>query len=371
MKAIVIILSTLLFTSTILAQNENHYIENALKDYIEGTSFNLPNRIENAFYEEANLYLDHKEKPLWIVPIAQYATWFKKGEQGQFNGRIGNILFIEKSKNIAIAKAEILIPKNNIRYVDLFLLKKINNQWKIISKAADSKPSNLQGDRILFIVSNAHYYGNSTLPTGNSYSEIVNAYDTFTKAGYTVDFVSPKGGAIPLAYINTSDELQKHYLYNTDFMYALKHTHKPSEIQPKQYKAVHYIGGGSAMFGVPENNEIQNISMQIYEEHNGIISSVCHGTAGIVHLKTKDGKYLVKGKTVNGYPDDFERKDAEYFKQFPFLIKKTIEERGGTFKFSPRNTVHVEVEGNLITGQNYLSSKHVALKIIQKLQNSN
>ena len=56
----------------------------------------------------------------------------------------------------------------------------------------------------------------------NSYSEIVNAYDTFKKAGYTVDFVSPKGGSIPLAYINTTDSLQKTYLYNADFMYALK-----------------------------------------------------------------------------------------------------------------------------------------------------
>lgn len=371
MKSIIIIISALLFSTSIAAQNEKQDIENTLKDYIEGTSYNLPDRIENAFYKDANLYLDHKDKPLWIVPIAQYSSWFKNKKKGEFNGRIGHILFIEQSKNVAIAKAEILIPKNNIRYIDLFLLKKINDQWKIISKAADSKPSNLQGNKILFIVSNAHYYGNSTLPTGNSYSEIVNAYDTFVNAGYTVDFVSPKGGAIPLAYINTSDDLQKQYLYDIDFMYALKNTLKPSHINPEDYKAVHYIGGGSAMFGVPENDEIQNISMQIYEKQNGIISSVCHGTAGIVHLKTKDGKYLVTGKTVNGYPDDYERKGAEYLKQFPFLIKKTIEERGGTFKFSPRNTIHVEVEGNLITGQNYLSSKHVALKIIEKLQTSN
>lgn len=371
MKPLFTGLAVLLLVTTTVAQNTKQDIERALTDYIQGTSYNLPNQIEKAFYKDANLYLDHKEKPLWIVPIAEYISWFKNGKQGEFNGRIGHILFVEHSKNIAVAKAEILIPNRNIRYVDLFLLKHINNQWQIISKAADSKASNLHGDKILFIVSNAHFYGDSELPTGNSYSEIVNAYDTFTNAGYSVDFVSPQGGAIPLAYINTSDALQKQYLYNTDFMYALEHTRKPSDITPEHYKAVHYIGGGSAMFGVPENKEIQDIVMQIYEEHNGIISSVCHGTAGIVHLKTKDGAYLVTGKTVNGYPDDFERTDAAYFKQFPFLIKKTIEDRGGTFKFSPRNTVHVEVEGNLITGQNYLSSKPVALAIIEKLQRSN
>ena len=63
--------------------------------------------------------------------------------------------------------------------------------------------------------------------------------------------------------------------------------------------------------------------MEIYEEHQGIISSVCHGTAGIVNLKLKNGNYLVKGKRVNGYPDDYENVNAPRFKEFPFLIKKT------------------------------------------------
>ncbi|MGK0413436.1 MAG: hypothetical protein ACJA1B_001639 [Polaribacter sp.] len=45
----------------------------------------------------------------------------------------------------------------------------------------------------------------------------------------------------------------------------------------------------------------------------------------------------------------YEKEGAEYFKQFPFLIQKTNEERGGVFEYSPRNSVHVEVQGNQIT----------------------
>lgn len=358
----------LFFANVTFSQNNESQIKIALMNYINGTSYNETKLIDQAFYPEANLYLTKDDNEPWIVPISEYTSWFKKAKKGQFNGRIGNILYIEDFNTIALAKAEILNPDKNITYIDMFLLKKIQNEWKIISKTADSEVSNLSGDRILFIVSNAHYYGDSELPTGNSYSEIVNAYDTFKKAGYIIDFVSPEGGSIPLAYINTTDSVQKAYLYNSDFMFSLKHTKKPDEINPEDYKAVHYIGGGSAMFGVPENTGIQKIVMTIYEEQEGIISSVCHGTAGIVHLKTKNGKYLVNGKTVNGYPDAFEREGAEYFKQFPFLITKTIEERGGTFTYSPRNSIHVEEDGNLITGQNYLSSKHVALRIIEKLE---
>ncbi|MFK8061441.1 MAG: type 1 glutamine amidotransferase domain-containing protein [Polaribacter sp.] len=236
---------------------------------------------------------------------------------------------------------------------------------------ASSKIDNPKQNSVLFIVSNAHFYGDTKLTTGNSFSEIVNAYNVFKNAGYRVDFMSPKGGAIPLAYINTSDEMSKKYLYDSAFMNALKSTKKPSEINASKYKAVQYIGGGSAMFGVPENKEIQKIAMDVYEKHNGIISSVCHGTAGIVNLKTSDGKYLVDGKRVSGYPDDYENKEKEYFKTFPFLIKRTIEERGGDFRFSERGKFTLEVDGRLVTGQNYQSSKPVSLKIIELINSKN
>jgi putative intracellular protease/amidase len=353
------------------SQSEQSLIENCIQNYIVGTSYNMPESISKAFYPEANLFLSHKEKPLWIVPASEYVTWFKKGNHGEFNGRIGKIISIEYFNDIAIAKAEILIPQRKQEFMDMFLLKKIQGEWKIISKSASSKTSNKSGKKILFIVSNAHYYGNSTIPTGNSFAEIVNAYDTFVNSGYTVDFVSPKGGDIPLAYINTSDSLQKKYLYNQDFMYAIGHTASPKEIDYKFYSAVHYIGGGSAMYDVPENLDIQRITMQVYEDNNGIISSVCHGTAGIVNLKTKNGKFLVEGKKVSGYPDSFEKKDGEYFKHFPFLIQKTIEERGGEFKFSKRNESYVEQDGRIVTGQNFQSSNGVALKIIELIEKSN
>lgn len=365
-------LSLLLALQAVLlfAQSEQATVQKTIENYLKGTSYNLPDSIAKAFYPEASLFLSHKDKPVWVVPATEYTQWFKKGTQGSFNGRLGRVISIEIYNDIAIAKAEILLPQKKQEFMDMFLLKKLQGEWKIISKSASSMPTNKSGKRILFMVSNAHFYGNSTISTGNSFSEIVNAYHTFVTEGYTVDFVSPEGGSIPLAYINTSDTLQKKYLYDPGFMYAMEHTQKPAEIDYRNYKAVHYIGGGSAMYEVPENKEIQQIALNVYEENTGIISSVCHGTAGIAHLKTKDGKYLVDGKRISGYPDIYEKQDGEYFKHFPFLIQKTIEERGGTFKFSGRNVSHVEADGRIITGQNYQSSSGVAKKIIQLIEDA-
>ena len=222
--------------------------------------------------------------------------------------------------------------------------------------------------KILFIVSNAHHYGDTKMNAANHFAEIVFPYDKLVKAGYQIDFVSPEGGAIPIGYIQTSTPVIKDYLYNKAFMQLLKQTKKPSDINPVDYQAVYYGGGGAAMFGVPENEAIQQIVMQVYEEQQGIVAAVCHGSAGLVNLKTKDGKYLVDGKKVNGFPDLFEDMDAAYYKTFPFSIEKKLAERGGDFQYSKEGWDRFAVvDGRLITGQDPSAAGLVAEKMIAQL----
>jgi len=233
------------------------------------------------------------------------------------------------------------------------------------------KSSVKEQNKILFVVSNQHTYGDTNLNTSNHFSEIVLPFDVFRKKGYKIDFVSPKGGAIPIGYLKTSDNIQKKYLYDADFMGLLKHTLHPKNINPKDYNAVYYVGGGAAMFGVPENKEIQLISRTIYE-NKGVVSAVCHGTAGIVNLQLSNGKFLYEGKQVNGFPDVFENKTDTYYKTFPFSIEKVIERNGGKFMYSKKGwDNHYVVDGRLVTGQDPSASISVAKKVVQLLENKN
>ncbi len=224
--------------------------------------------------------------------------------------------------------------------------------------------SEVSREKILFIVSNQHTYGTSSINTSNHFAEIVLAYDVLIKAGYEIDFVSPKGGAIPIGYLDTSDSIQKKYIYDFAFMDDLKHTKKPEEVQSSAYCAVYYGGGGAAMFGVPENKEIQTISQDIYNG-KGIVSAICHGTAGIVNLKNSDGTYIYESKRVNGFPDIFENKEARYYQEFPFSIEETIKARGGDFVYSEDGwDNYYIVDNRLITGQDPSAAASVAEQII-------
>lgn len=134
MKQLLLFISFLLLNNSVFAQSEISEIEATLLNYINGTSYNQSKLIEKAFYEDANLYLEKKDKSLWTVPAREYASWYNNKNEGKFTGRIGNILSIDNFEGIATAKAEIIIPTKGSRYIDLFLLKKIENKWKIISK---------------------------------------------------------------------------------------------------------------------------------------------------------------------------------------------------------------------------------------------
>jgi putative intracellular protease/amidase len=224
--------------------------------------------------------------------------------------------------------------------------------------------------KILIVTSNQHTYGDTSINASNHFSEIVLAYDVFVKNGYSVDIVSPKGGAIPIGYIATSDSIQKKYLYKSSFMNKLKTTYNPSQVRAQNYKAIYYSGGGSAMFGVAENVMIKDIAEQIYRA-NGIVSAICHGTAGIVNLKDENGNSLYRNRKLTGFPDLLERTDEEYYKTFPFSIEKTIRENKGLFIHSQTFGDNFFIrDGRFITGQDPSATKSVAMEVVKVLESN-
>lgn len=130
-----------LFTAIVSAQSEMEEIQKTLMNYINGSSYNDAKMIQSAFYEEADLFLSKKDQEIWLLSPKEYADLFQNRTKGEFNGREGKILTIDIANNIASAKAEIKIPSNNMVFIDIFLLKKLTEEWKIISKAATLMPT--------------------------------------------------------------------------------------------------------------------------------------------------------------------------------------------------------------------------------------
>lgn len=355
---------TMAATAPAAASAERDRITKTLTDYMDGTANGEPEKLKQAFHPDFKLYTVTEDNELLIRSGEQYIAEIKSGEKMK---RIGRIVSIDVENNAATAKVEILMPNFRL-YTDYFLLLKYAGSWKIVQKSYTWKAVSKQQNRILFVTSNQHTYGNTKISAANHFEEIVIAYDVFRKNGYAVDFVSPDGGAIPVGYVDTSNPTQKEHLYDASFMALLKNTLKPEQINASEYQAVYYSGGGAAMFGVAENKRIQNIAGTIYE-NGGVVSAICHGTAGIVNLKNPDGAFIFANKKVTGFPDIFEDTKAEYYKAFPFSIDKEVSKNGGNFVYSKKwGDNFFIVDGNIITGQDPTATASVAQEVIRNLQ---
>ncbi|GAA0721430.1 hypothetical protein GCM10009430_22690 [Aquimarina litoralis] len=122
--------------STYIKSSYDPAVVKALQKYMEGSSYNKKEMLLSAFADNAVLYLTNREGDFKRYTPIEYAGFFKNAEKGKFNGREAKILDVKVTKEIATAKVEIAGPNREWVYIDLFLLKKFKNDWKIISKTA-------------------------------------------------------------------------------------------------------------------------------------------------------------------------------------------------------------------------------------------
>lgn len=148
MKEILVSLLFSILFSYSFSQTERDKVEIPLNDYMVGTSYNYPDQIRRAFIDSATLYLDRRGE-VWITSPDKYAALFESRPKGEFSGRTSKLLSVEIFNNIAQAEIEVLIPSIEARFIDLILLKKIGEEWKIISKTATrySTASSSKGPR--------------------------------------------------------------------------------------------------------------------------------------------------------------------------------------------------------------------------------
>ncbi|HIX01641.1 MAG TPA: type 1 glutamine amidotransferase domain-containing protein [Candidatus Ligilactobacillus excrementigallinarum] len=157
------------------------------------------------------------------------------------------------------------------------------------------------------------------------------------------------------------------YYQNSSFMSRLGNTLAADSITPDDYNVIYFTGGHGVIWDFPDNEKLQSIAMSIYNQ-GGIVSSVCHGAAGILNLKTSDGKYLIDGKKVTGFSNS-EEKEVQLDHLVPYLTEDELVKRGASYEKSANNWESFAVaDGRLITGQNPASGKAVAQKVIETLK---
>ncbi|KQW93142.1 type 1 glutamine amidotransferase domain-containing protein [Acinetobacter guillouiae] len=239
------------------------------------------------------------------------------------------------------------------------------------SSKSISNPS-LSGSKgkILVVMTNHDKYPSRKDTTGLWVTELTHFYDVAHKAGYQMDFISPKGGAVPLDERSQKwiymDKQAHAYLADPAFMSRLNNTLQPSEVKASDYKAIYFTGGHGVMWDFPNNPELTALAEQIYRQ-GGVVSAVCHGVAGILSLKDEQGKALIANRKVTGFSNR-EESLSGMKKQVPFFLENQLKSKGAKYSqgFFPF-TSYAIVDDRIITGQNPQSPREVGEEVIKKL----
>ncbi|WP_108804207.1 type 1 glutamine amidotransferase domain-containing protein [Aquimarina sp. Aq107] len=222
--------------------------------------------------------------------------------------------------------------------------------------------------KILAIVTSTDVMGNTEKSTGYELTELSRAYYVFQANGFDVDIASPLGGEPPVV-IDAEDMGEFDYAFLNDSVaqHKVKHTIPVDKIDPDLYEAVFFAGGKGAMFDFPDNESIQAIVRNLYE-NDKVVGAVCHGPAALVNVTLNTGKHLLENKKVSGFTNAEELlliSDAKTI--FPFLLQDKLVDQGGVFNEGMMYLENISKDKNLITGQNPWSTWVLAESMIAEL----
>lgn len=225
-------------------------------------------------------------------------------------------------------------------------------------------------DKVLIVVTNSSRLGKKGKKTGLWLRELTDFYHEVKKR-YAVDIISTSADRVPIdprSLVGAVTHKQtRDYYMDDDFMVQLKKPLAPWQVNAGDYAAIYFTGGHGTMMDFPDNEELQALTREIYEQ-GGYVAAVCHGPSGLQNVRLSNGRLLISGHVVTGFSDR-EEKTMGMYKHIPFSLEQVLKERGGLYKkASVPMAACTVLSGRLITGQNPASARGVARKLLEQLE---
>ena len=219
---------------------------------------------------------------------------------------------------------------------------------------------------VVLVVSSAGRDSGRTRP-GFEMDELSQAWHIFRRNGFTVTIASPSGGAVQADRFDAAEASNAAFLADSSAMRALSDTRRTAGLQASRFDAVFVVGGKGAMFDLPADTALARLAGQMHDR-GAVVAAVCHGPAGLVRARAKDGRPLLAGRAVTGFTNEEESAfGKKWSSQFAFLLEDEIRGLGARWAEAPLMMPHVVADGRLITGQNPFSTTATVEAVVRAL----
>ena len=98
-----------------------------------------------------------------------------------------------------------------------------------------------------------------------------------------------------------------------------------------------------------------------------VVATICSGASALLGARNDDGSWPFVGKRITGFPIS-EKIDFGVAEAAPWLLESRLTEAGAAYTQVEKHKVHLEVDGNLVTGQNGASARETAAAVIETVR---
>jgi len=153
--------------------------------------------------------------------------------------------------------------------------------------------------KVLMVLTSHDQLGNTGRKTGFWLEELAAPYYVFKDAGAQITLASPKGGRPPLDPKSNEPSFQtditRRFEQDADANAQLGRTVRLDSVKQEGYDTVFYPGGHGPMWDLADDKSSVKL-LESFLAAGKTFAAVCHSTGALRHVKTPEGKLLVRAR---------------------------------------------------------------------------
>ncbi|KAB7513418.1 type 1 glutamine amidotransferase domain-containing protein [Halosegnis rubeus] len=220
----------------------------------------------------------------------------------------------------------------------------------------------------LFVVSEEGYWG----------EECAEPLTTLEASGVDVTVATPSGGK-PVVDERSVDPDN----VGEDAAAFAMGVHKDNEamnssvpiatVEADDYDTVVFPGGHGTEWDVNQDRDARRLLRDTANGTDGTALVVCHAVGILAFTRTADGAFLVDGRNVTGFPNEWEEGIVDEHdrmpdgRKLPYWVEDEVKAAGGNWDAELDADTSVTVDGNLITARGPGSSEAAGETLLAEL----
>ncbi|WP_435195489.1 type 1 glutamine amidotransferase domain-containing protein [Natronomonas sp. EA1] len=219
--------------------------------------------------------------------------------------------------------------------------------------------------QVLFVVSEAGYWS----------EECITPLEVLTEEGADITVATPSGGEPVIDERSLDPESVEDHEHLREVHETDDRLNDPipvAEAEMAEYDALVLPGGHGTVWDINQDSHTRALLREAVEADTPALV-VCHAVGILAFTRDSDGGFLVDGKDVTGFPNEWEEgivdendvlPDGE---KLPYWVEDEVVAAGGNFDAELESDTSVTVDGALLTARGPGSSRAAVETLLDEL----